>query len=308
MVIVGGEAGGWPSRWGRWVEVPVAASPCTDAAAQPASSGVASANGSAPHRLVVQAVSRQQARHDLDEGAQDVGHVGGRGRRRGVKSEGAGRGPREHPVEHQGVYVDMEIHRPAEALNDGDPAAARVGEPLVARPAPQVPLDRPVQQAGDAPAQVVVPGQHVPDPMRHTPDPLADRHVGQDVVDEVRRTFGHAPTATTRTETSPLAQERDEPLGLAATAAEAREAAGEESTPQKRPELVLDETGQPVAVAERGRLGPERLEMVAHNRVEDRCAGVSRRVLGQAHARGARVSRANMALATQRCRGPLRRL
>jgi hypothetical protein len=92
-----------------------------------------------------------------------------------------------------------------EALDDGDTAAAGIGETLVACPATQVPLDRPVQQAGDPPAQVVVPGQHISDPVWHTQDPLAERHVGEHVVDQVRGACGHAPTAAARTETSTFA-------------------------------------------------------------------------------------------------------
>ena len=81
--------------------------------------------------------------------------------------------------------------------------------------------------------------------MRHTQDPLADRHVGEHVVDQVRGACGHAPTAAARTETSTFARERDQSLGSAVATLEPREAAGEEPTPQKRPELVLDEPGNP---------------------------------------------------------------
>ena len=62
--------------------------------------------------------------------------------RRVVESEGAGRAPCEHPVQHQRVDVDVEIHRPTEALDDGDTAAAWIGETLGACPGTQVPLDR----------------------------------------------------------------------------------------------------------------------------------------------------------------------
>jgi hypothetical protein len=114
-------------------------------------------------------------------------------------------------------------------------------------------------------------------------DPLADRHVGEHVVDQVRGGVGHAPTAAARTETSTFARERDQSLGAAVATLEPREAAGEETTPQKRPELVLDEPRQPVAVPKPRRLDAERLEMVAHDRVQDRRARVSRSVLGRAH-------------------------
>ena len=198
--------------------------------------------------LGVQAVSRQQAPHSGGDGAQDIGHVGRRGRRRAVKPEGAGRGPRKHAIEHQGVHVDVEVHRPTKALDDGDTTAPWTGETLVACPGTKVPLDRMVQNARNATAHVVVPGQQIPDPVRHTQDPLADRHVGKDAVDEVRCAFGHAPPTAARAKTPLLARERDEPFGLALTTAESRKAAGKESTSEERPELVLNESGQPVAV------------------------------------------------------------
>ena len=38
--------------------------------------------------------------------------------------------------------------------------------------------------------QVIEKQLQIPDPVRHTQDTLADRYVGEDVVDEVRGTFG----------------------------------------------------------------------------------------------------------------------
>ncbi len=71
--------------------------------------------------------------------------------------------------------------------------------------------------------------------MWHGQDPLPDRHVRQRVADQVLSTFGHAPTATARTEAPPFTGERHEPFCLAFTTAEPLEAASEESTLQERP-------------------------------------------------------------------------
>jgi hypothetical protein len=120
----------------------------------------------------------------------------------------------------------------------------------------------PCIDACDPPAQVVAPGQHVPDPARHTQDPLPDRHVGEHAVNEVRGPFGHAPTAATRAEASPFAGKRDEPLGLAVATPEAREATSQEPAPQEGPKLVLDEARQPVTVPEPDRFGPGRGDAV----------------------------------------------
>ena len=65
---------GRPRCRARLADVPDAASPCTDAAAQPASSGDASANGSAavaPSGF--HAVATQQTRHARRDGGQDLG-------------------------------------------------------------------------------------------------------------------------------------------------------------------------------------------------------------------------------------------
>ena len=105
--------------------------------------------------------------------------------------------------------------------------------------------------------------------MGDTQDPLPDGNVWQHVVDQVRCAFGHTPPTAARAKTPPFARERDKPFGLTLTTAESREAAGEESTPQERPKLVLDEPGQPVAVTDACRLDPERLEVVAYDRVQD---------------------------------------
>ena len=126
------------------------------------------------------------------------------------------------------------------------------------------------------PAQVVVPGQHVPDSVRDAQDPLAYRYIWQHVIDQVGGAFGHSAPATARAEAATLAREGDEPFGLAVATAEPREAAGEETTPQERPELLLDEPRQPVAVPKPRRLDAERLEVVAHDGVQDRRARVSR--------------------------------
>jgi hypothetical protein len=55
----------------------------------------------------------------------------------------------------------------------------------------------------------------------------------------------------------------------ALAALEAREAGGQGSALQELPELGLHEAGQAVPVAQLCRLGSERLEVVAHELVQD---------------------------------------
>lgn len=89
------------------------------------------------------------------------------------------------------------------------------------------------------------------------------------MVDEVRGAFGHAPPATTRTEPTPLAGEGHEPLGVAARAAEPREAAGQEAAAEERPELVFNEPWKAMAIAQPRGLGEETLDMLPDHRIQD---------------------------------------
>lgn len=73
------------------------------------------------------------------------------------------------------------------------------GDPMIVRPKPIVPLG--VQAARNPAAQVVAPGQQVAQPMRQREYPLPDGDIWEDVVDEVRRPFGHAPATSLGEET-----------------------------------------------------------------------------------------------------------
>jgi hypothetical protein len=64
---------------------------------------------------------------------------------------------REHPVEHEGVDVHVEIEGPTEALEHSDAAAAPVAHAVLTCPGPQVPLNGAVEKARHRPAQVVSP-------------------------------------------------------------------------------------------------------------------------------------------------------
>ena len=71
-----------------------------------------------------------------------------------------------------------------------------------------------------------------------------------------------APTA--RTESTPFAGERYQPIEATRRTPEPREAIPEPITPKKVAELLLDEAGQPLSVAQVGRLRTKRLEVAHH--------------------------------------------
>ena len=115
---------------------------------------------------------------------------------------------------------------------------------------------------------------------------MAHRDIGKDVVHPVGGPLGHPPAAATRTEGAALTGKGDQPIQPAVTAAEPREPAGEPATPKNAAKLGLDEPRQPVPVPEARGLCAERLEVVAHDLVQQTVRRRPRRVLwgGQGHA------------------------
>lgn len=159
-------------------------------------------------------------------------------------------------------------------------------------PTPQVPLHRAHEHTDHGPAEIVVPRQQIAHAIRQAQHPLPHGHVGQHVVHQVRGAFGHAPAATAGAEPSPLARERNQAVGTAPVTAEAREAGGQPAAAQERPEFLLDEPRQPLAVVPAGRLNAERLEVIPNDGVERAPTRVARGVRGHVHPTDVRRSHA----------------
>jgi hypothetical protein len=81
------------------------------------------------------------------------------------------------------------------------------------------------------------------------------------VVHEVRCPPGHATATATRTEPTPLARERNQPIQTAGDASEPGAPGGEVPTPEEASEFVLHEPRQGRAGAQALRLRQEGLEM-----------------------------------------------
>lgn len=125
------------------------------------------------------------------------------------------------------------------------------------------------EDARDNAAQTMVPGQPIPKTERQRQDPLAHRDIGQHPIDQVRRPFGHAPTAAPRAEAAPFAGERHEPILATARTSEPSEPTSEDTAPDVGAELPFDEGWQPLPIPPAGRVNTERLEVVAHDAVQD---------------------------------------
>ena len=127
-------------------------------------------------------------------------------------------------------------------------------------------------------AEGVIPGQPVTEAVGQAQDPLAYRHRWEHPVDEMGGALGHAPPPTARTKPSPVAGKRYEPIEPTPRASKPREAAAGCPAPQEVAELLLNEVGQALAVAEIGRLRPKRLEVIAHHLMQNACCRLPRLV------------------------------
>ena len=170
-------------------------------------------------------------------------------RRMGMKTHARGV-LRKYPVKHQCMEMYVEIHRSAKALDDDHRPAPAVPDPSLTRPVAQEAEHRPHARADHRAAQVVVPGESVAQAMREAQDPLAHGHRREHPIDQVRGPLGHPPPAT-------AAEQRNRAKPPARPAA-----------PEKVAKLLLDEPGEPFAIAQIGSLRAECLEVIADHLIQ----------------------------------------
>lgn len=144
---------------------------------------------------------------------------------------------RVHPVQPQHVEMHVEIERAAEALDQRDRTAARVG-PLDARLIRQPAADDPLHDAQHRADHLRLAGEQQAQGKRNAQHPLPHRPRAEHLFHQVPRTLGHAPRAATRTEPAMLAGERHQPLGMALLAHHPQEAVLQYPTVQVRLELL----------------------------------------------------------------------
>jgi hypothetical protein len=164
---------------------------------------------------------------------------------------------REHTVQHERVQMNVQVQRSTEALNNHYGAAATIVDAVTTRAAPEEPEYRADGRAADRAAQVVIPRQQVPQPMRQAENPLADWHVRKHMIDQMCRPLGHPPAAAPWAEPAALAREGDQSIQPAGGAPKAGEAGGETTAPQEVTKLLLDKLRKPVAIPQRRGLGAE---------------------------------------------------
>jgi len=221
------------------------------------------------------------------------------------RSDGAGSGTKRAPSpssthgNDERVEVDVQVRRRAEALDRGDGATAAVGDAAPPRASPLEGQHRTNEHREHAPAERLVVGERVAQPARRGEHPLPDREAAEHVIDQVCREARHAAPGTRRTETAPLARERDQQIGATLVAAEAGEAPRELPAGEKLPQLALDEARQTVTVAARAGLGEERLEVLVDEAVQRAVLGHARAVAGRREPRGIHEAGAHRAAAAR---------
>ncbi len=88
------------------------------------------------------------------------------------------------PVKNQRVKVNVEIERPAEALDDDDRAPTRVVDAGVTGQVTQEAKDGAHGHGHHRPTDVMVPGQQVPHPVWKREHPLANGDVGEHMIEK----------------------------------------------------------------------------------------------------------------------------
>jgi hypothetical protein len=147
-------------------------------------------------------------------------------------------------VDDEHVQVDVEVQRRAESLDEGDGSGAGAGAHAQSGATGEEGGDCPVDDGKDLGEDRGARREQEPQRVGERHHPLADRLLGQDVVDEMRGGLGHAACAAARAEAAAFATERHELLMPAGLALDAQESVFETPTLEVRLELFHDEVGQ----------------------------------------------------------------
>ena len=134
---------------------------------------------------------------------------------------------------------NMLIQRRTEAMNEGHRPDARRGAAIRAVLA-QATFHHAQEYLQHGALQGRVRLQKVSQPLRHGEHPLTNRQTRKDVIDQMRRCFGHAPGVTRGTNATTLARVRDQEIVLALITVRSGEAMRENSAFQILAKGALD--------------------------------------------------------------------
>src|SRR5208283_581501 len=177
----------------------------------------------------------------------------------------------EHRVD---VWVELQVAR--RALHHGD-AAARSRALLV-----ECKHD-PEERAGHFAEELRVVRETVTNRVRHREHPLPEWRLGQDALHQIRRRLRHSAAHARWAESSTFTAKRDQPALATSLALEVRKAPAEKAAVEIALKLAAHERGQPRAALGQRRV--QRLDVVAHHRVERRLLRLPPLVDERRHAR-----------------------
>jgi len=227
--------------------------------------------------VVALGARREHSRDPARRARQHPGDLVMARRRQGQETRRLPLGAGVDPVEDERVEVEVRVQGGAEALDEGDRAAlAARSAPLLARAPAKLGEECAEEGAEHGAREPRVVGAAIAKRIGKRQDPLADRHLGEDAVDEVRRGVGHAPPAAGGTEAASFARERNEAIEPAVVAVHAQEAEGQHTTAEVVPELLLDEAGN--GLVPPSSLRQEGLELPPDDAVENALLGAVARV------------------------------
>jgi len=190
------------------------------------------------------------------------------GRLGGCEGKRAVRLAHEDPVDRQRVEVHVQVQRAAKALDDGDRTgtAASVTRYLGSLSVEALQCTR-VDREHRA-AEAVIPGKPIAKLEGKAQHPLTNWDTWKHVVDEVRCALGHPAAAAAWAEASPLAGERDQPIGTAARTPKAGKAMRKHAAAGESLKLALHEQGGATLVLTPIELPEEGLKMLADDAME----------------------------------------
>jgi hypothetical protein len=176
----------------------------------------------------------------------------------------------EHPVQHEGVKVQVHVQPAACALHHGDAAGAST------RHAARVDVEQHARvHAQHRAAQPMIPRHLVSEPIRHREDPLPHRHPREHRVHQVGGALRHPATTATGTPRPPFTRKRHQVLAGATLAPKPRHAVLGHAARQELPELALDELREAGSVAGRRHRLQEGLQVLGDDLMEHGVLGVA---------------------------------
>jgi hypothetical protein len=137
-----------------------------------------------------------------------------------------------------------EIQRGSESLDEGHRCAASFANAvMLSRTSSLIGEERAKECAEHITCELGIPGAAVPEWIGKRQDPLTHRHLRQYAIDKMGGGVCHPSPSARRTESSPLARERNEPVVTAAVAVYTQETMGENATIQVHAQLPFDKVG-----------------------------------------------------------------